>query len=147
MSSRTVQICALNDRLRQNLDTGLAVMTPGIAALGPEAVARIVKTISVYDARNQCRHQRSLFNEPWWAACCGVYRPGRPIGLGPGPDRSAKKCRSRRCIHAGPSQYIRRGGDSKVERCCSNQRPDLAKPMVATTAPISLPFRRGGRRP
>ena len=49
MSSRTVQICALNDRLRQNLDTGLAVMTPGIAALGPEAVARIVKTISVYD--------------------------------------------------------------------------------------------------
>jgi hypothetical protein len=24
-------------------------MTPGIAALGPEAVARIVKTISVYD--------------------------------------------------------------------------------------------------
>jgi hypothetical protein len=29
--------------------SGHAVMTAGIAALGPEAVARIVKTIAVYD--------------------------------------------------------------------------------------------------
>jgi hypothetical protein len=49
MSLQTAQICALNDRLRQNLTTGLAVITRGIAALGPEAVARIVKTISVFD--------------------------------------------------------------------------------------------------
>jgi hypothetical protein len=28
---------------------GMAVITPGIAALGEEAVARIVKTIEVYD--------------------------------------------------------------------------------------------------
>jgi Protein of unknown function (DUF3768) len=49
MSSRTAQICALNDRLRQNLRTGFAVMTPGVAALGPQAVDRIVKTVSVYD--------------------------------------------------------------------------------------------------
>jgi hypothetical protein len=49
MSSQTAQICALNDRLRHNLSTGVAVITPGIAALGPEAVARIVKTISVFD--------------------------------------------------------------------------------------------------
>jgi hypothetical protein len=28
---------------------GMAVMTPGVAALGPEAVARIIKTIEVYD--------------------------------------------------------------------------------------------------
>jgi Protein of unknown function (DUF3768) len=49
MSSQTEQIRALNDHLRQNLSTGLAVITPGIAALGPDAVARIVKTISVYD--------------------------------------------------------------------------------------------------
>ena len=35
--------------LRQNLSTGLAVMTPGIAALGSKAVDRIVRTISVYD--------------------------------------------------------------------------------------------------
>lgn len=49
MSSPTEQIRALNDQLRQNISTGLAVITPGIAALGPEAVDRIVKTISVYD--------------------------------------------------------------------------------------------------
>jgi hypothetical protein len=35
--------------LRRNLPTGHAVVTVGIAALGPEAVARIVKTIAVYD--------------------------------------------------------------------------------------------------
>jgi len=49
MSSQTEQIRALNDQLRQNLSTGLAVMTPGIAALGSEAVDRIIRTISVYD--------------------------------------------------------------------------------------------------
>ena len=35
--------------LRQQLSTGTAVMTPGVAALGQEAVDRIVKTIAVYD--------------------------------------------------------------------------------------------------
>jgi hypothetical protein len=35
--------------LRQNFAEGIAVMTPGIAALGAEAVARIVKTIAVFD--------------------------------------------------------------------------------------------------
>jgi hypothetical protein len=39
----------LNDQLRRNLTTGIAVMTPGIAALGAEAVHGIVKTIAVYD--------------------------------------------------------------------------------------------------
>ena len=39
----------LNDQLRRNLATSTAVMTPGIAALGAEAVHRIVKTIAVYD--------------------------------------------------------------------------------------------------
>jgi hypothetical protein len=48
MSSQTEEIRALNDQLRQKLATGLAVITPGVAALGPEAVDRIVKTISVY---------------------------------------------------------------------------------------------------
>jgi len=45
------RIRALNDDLRRNIshDRGHAVMTAGIAALGPEAVARIVKTIEVYD--------------------------------------------------------------------------------------------------
>lgn len=49
MSSQTENTRVLNDQLRQNLSTGLAVMTPGIAALGAEAVERILKTIAVYD--------------------------------------------------------------------------------------------------
>ena len=39
----------MNDELRQNLQTGIAVITPGIAALGNEAVKRIVKTVAAYD--------------------------------------------------------------------------------------------------
>jgi len=49
MTLTTDRIRALNDELRRNLPDGHAVMTPGIAALGPEAAARIVKTIAVYD--------------------------------------------------------------------------------------------------
>ena len=51
MTSKTEQIRALNDQLRQHLSqhTELAFMTPGIAALGQEAVQRIVQTIAVYD--------------------------------------------------------------------------------------------------
>src|SRR6202171_5899118 len=49
MDSKTARIRALNDELRQNFAGGAAVMTPGIAALGPEAVERIVKTIAVFD--------------------------------------------------------------------------------------------------
>ena len=49
MDTKTARIRALNDELRQNFAEGVAVMTPGIAALGGEAVARIVKTIAVFD--------------------------------------------------------------------------------------------------
>ena len=49
MNLSTERIRALNDELRRNLPNGHAAMTAGIAALGPEAVARIVKTIAVYD--------------------------------------------------------------------------------------------------
>jgi hypothetical protein len=48
---KTEQIRALNDRLRQHLSVndGTAIITVGVAALGNEAVARIFKTIAVYD--------------------------------------------------------------------------------------------------
>jgi uncharacterized protein DUF3768 len=49
MTSNTKAIRALNDELRQNFGTGTAVMTAGVAALGAETVARIVKSIAVYD--------------------------------------------------------------------------------------------------
>src|SRR5215467_1140179 len=49
MDSKTARIRALNDELRQNFAQGMVVMTPGIAALGQEAVERIVKTIAVFD--------------------------------------------------------------------------------------------------
>ena len=48
-STQTARIRALNDELRKDFNQGHAVMTTGIAALGAEAVARIVKTIEVYD--------------------------------------------------------------------------------------------------
>jgi hypothetical protein len=49
MDPKTGRIRALNDELRQHLIGGLAVITPGVAALGREAVERIVKTIAVFD--------------------------------------------------------------------------------------------------
>jgi hypothetical protein len=47
VSTQTIR--RLNDHFRQNLDSGIAVITPGVAALGKEAVQRICKTIEVYD--------------------------------------------------------------------------------------------------
>jgi hypothetical protein len=49
VNTRTERICALNDELRQYLLGGVAVITPSVAALGQQAVDRIVKTIAVYD--------------------------------------------------------------------------------------------------
>jgi hypothetical protein len=49
MISKTEQTRALNDALRQNFREDTAVMTIGVAALSAEAVARIVKTIAIYD--------------------------------------------------------------------------------------------------
>ena len=49
MTTQTDRIRYLNDKLRQDLTKGVAVMTPGIAALGQETVQRILKTIEVYD--------------------------------------------------------------------------------------------------
>ena len=50
MSTDTDRIRLLNDQLRQHLECGGgAVMTAGIAALGSEAVQRLVQTIAVFD--------------------------------------------------------------------------------------------------
>ncbi len=49
MDTKTARIRALNDELRQHLRVGIAVMTPGVAALGQAAIDRIVKTIAVFD--------------------------------------------------------------------------------------------------
>ena len=50
MSNDTARIRALNDDLRQHLLWGRSVITPGIAALGQEAIARLVKTLAAFDA-------------------------------------------------------------------------------------------------
>ncbi len=49
MSTDTERIRMLNDQLRRDLTGGRAVMTPGIAALGSEAVQRLVQTIATFD--------------------------------------------------------------------------------------------------
>jgi hypothetical protein len=49
MTNNTARIRDLNDALRKNLIGGSAVMTSGIAALGPTAVSRIVQSIAVFD--------------------------------------------------------------------------------------------------
>jgi len=49
MSMDTDRIRLLNDQLRKNLSGGGAIITPGIAALGAEAVERLVKTIAIFD--------------------------------------------------------------------------------------------------
>jgi uncharacterized protein DUF3768 len=43
------RIRMLNDELRKHLLGGGAVITPGIAALGPEAVHRLLQTIAIFD--------------------------------------------------------------------------------------------------
>jgi hypothetical protein len=49
ITTKPETIRALNDELRQNLTVGTAFITAGVAALGADAVARIVRTIAVYD--------------------------------------------------------------------------------------------------
>lgn len=50
MQDQVDKIRTLNDQLRANVGgTGRAVITPGVAALGPRAVANIVRTIALFD--------------------------------------------------------------------------------------------------
>jgi Protein of unknown function (DUF3768) len=45
----TERIRTLEDQLRKNPTSDIAIMTPGIAALGQEATDRIIKTITTFD--------------------------------------------------------------------------------------------------
>ena len=65
MTDQVTRIRALNDELRQHLIGGLAVMTPGVMALGGSAVERIIKTLAVYDDFHQANdpHQEHDFGE------------------------------------------------------------------------------------
>ena len=49
MNTDTLRIQALNDQLRRDFSVGMAFMTPGVAALGPDAAERIFRTIAAYD--------------------------------------------------------------------------------------------------
>jgi hypothetical protein len=49
MSANTDRIRMLNDELRRHLLSGGAVITPGIAALGQQAIQRLVQTIAIFD--------------------------------------------------------------------------------------------------
>jgi hypothetical protein len=49
MTNNIARVRDLNDTLRKNLTGGSAVMTSGIAALGPTAVSQIVQSIAVFD--------------------------------------------------------------------------------------------------
>ena len=49
MNTQIDKIRHLNDELRKNFSKGTALITPGVAALGEQAVARIVKTVEIYD--------------------------------------------------------------------------------------------------
>ena len=60
MPEQSERIRALNDELRKHLLGGGAVMTPGIAALGPEAVKRLVQVIATYD---DFHHQNDPYEE------------------------------------------------------------------------------------
>ena len=49
MNAQTAIIRTLNDQLRRDFSFGLAVMTPGVAALGATVAERIFRTIAVFD--------------------------------------------------------------------------------------------------
>ena len=49
MVNNSQRIRELNDELRQHLLGSFAVMTPGVAALGQQAVEHIIQTITVFD--------------------------------------------------------------------------------------------------
>lgn len=69
MAYDTGTIRRLNDELRQNPEKGIAVITPGVASLGPEAVKNIFRTIAVFD--DFCRD-----NDPYGEHDFGAFDAG-----------------------------------------------------------------------
>ena len=49
MTHASEKVRTLNDAFRRSLSGGSVMMTPGIAALGPEAVGRLVRTLITFD--------------------------------------------------------------------------------------------------
>ena len=49
MSTNGNSIRGLNDQFRKEFGAGVAVITAGVAALGREAVERIVRTVALFD--------------------------------------------------------------------------------------------------
>ena len=49
MNHSTETIRKLNDDFRRTLSGGQIMMTPGIAALGPDAVARLIEKVITYE--------------------------------------------------------------------------------------------------
>ena len=49
---RSERIAALNDRLRQTLEGGMVVHTPGVEALGPEQLSRLDEKLRSFAAFN-----------------------------------------------------------------------------------------------
>jgi hypothetical protein len=60
MNPQTEIIRSLNDELRRNFGSGIAVMTPGVAALGADAAERIFRTIAKFD---DFHHDNDPFEE------------------------------------------------------------------------------------
>ena len=49
MNAQNEIIRSLNDQLRRDFGSGIAVMTAGVAALGADVAERIFRTIATYD--------------------------------------------------------------------------------------------------
>ena len=118
MTTKTEAIRALNDDLRQNLSAGTALITPGIAALGAEAVARIVKTIAVYD--DFCHA-----NDPYEEHDFGSFDKALAF-----PSSMARRSFSRsiitikRSLFTRPTRLIRRSPSGSL-RSCSPKSTEL----------------------
>lgn len=72
MSKNSQTIARLNDELRRDPKAGIALITPGVAALGAEAVARIFRTIAVFD--DFCRENDPYSERDFGAFDAGVER-------------------------------------------------------------------------